>query len=50
MIRELQATGNKITDEQQVQVVIRSLLESSSDHMKMMLIHNEGIKIYNHIS
>ncbi|XP_075080522.1 uncharacterized protein LOC142166020 [Nicotiana tabacum] len=42
MIGELKDAGHVLTDEQQIQAVIRSL-SSSWDHMKMHLTHNERI-------
>ncbi|XP_070047690.1 uncharacterized protein [Nicotiana tomentosiformis] len=42
MIGELKDTNHVLTDEQQIQAVIRSL-RSSWDHMKMHLTHNERI-------
>ena len=49
MIRDLNATGHILTDEQQVQVVIRSLPDSWL-HMKQILTHNENIKFFKDIS
>ena len=52
MIRDLKAAGNVLTDEQQVQVVIRSLLDSWVS-MKQIMTHNENIKnfadIFRHV-
>ena len=48
MIRDLNAAGHILTDEQQVQAVIRSLPDSWL-HMKQTFTHNENInflKIY----
>ena len=42
MICELKDTGHVLTDEQQVQAVIRSL-PHSWEHLKMHLTHNENI-------
>ena len=49
MIRELHVNGNNLTNEQQVQVVIRSLPKSSWGHIKMILTHNKGIKTFSDI-
>ena len=49
MIQDLNAAGHILTDEQQVQVVIRSLPDSWL-HMKQILTHNENIKIFKDIS
>ena len=43
MVTELKDAGHVLTDEQQVQAVIRSL-PTSWDQLKMHLTHNEGIK------
>ena len=43
MISELRDAGRVLTDEQQVQVVIR-FLPHNWEHMKMHLTHNENIK------
>ena len=43
MISELKDAGHVLTDEQQVQAVIRSL-PHSWEHMKIHLTHNEGIR------
>ena len=43
MISELKDAGHTLTDEQRVQVMIRSLPQSW-EHMKMHLTHNENIK------
>ncbi|XP_065852337.1 uncharacterized protein [Euphorbia lathyris] len=45
MINELSDAGQKMTEEQKVQAVIRSL-RNSWDHMKMHLIHNESIRTF----
>ena len=49
MIRDLKAAGNVLTDEQQVQAVIRSLPDSWV-HMKQIMTHNENIKNFSDIS
>ncbi|KAL6290046.1 hypothetical protein ACE6H2_007556 [Prunus campanulata] len=49
MIRDLKAAGNTLTDEQQVQAVIRSLPDSWSS-MKQIMTHNENIKNFSDIS
>ena len=49
MIRDLAAAGNVLSDEQQIQAVIRSLPESWV-HMKQILTHNENIKNFPDIS
>jgi gag-polypeptide of LTR copia-type len=46
MISELKDTDHILTDEQQVQAVIRSL-PYTWEHMKVHLTHNEGIKTLN---
>ena len=43
MIRDLNVVGHILTDEQQVQAVIKSLPDSWL-HMKQILTHNENIK------
>ena len=48
MIRELHTAGHALTDEQQIQAVIRSLPESWT-HMKQILTHNENIKTFTDI-
>ena len=45
MIMELKSAGHALTDEQQVQVVIRSL-PHSWEHMKVNMTHNENIKTF----
>ena len=49
MIRELHTTRHVLTNEQQIQGVIRSLLELWT-HMKQILTHNESIKTFVDIS
>lgn len=49
IIRELKAVGNQLTDEQQVQAVIRSL-PSSWEAMSQNLTHNENIKTFDDVS
>ena len=46
MISELNEAGHILTDEQQVQAVIRSL-PHNWEHMKVHLTHNESIKTLN---
>jgi arginyl-tRNA synthetase len=46
MISELKDSSHILTDEQQVQAVIRSL-PHTWEHMKVNLTRNEGIKILN---
>ena len=48
MIMELKSVGHASTDEQQVQVVIRSHLHSW-EHMKVNMTHNENIKTFANI-
>ena len=48
MIRELKSVGHNISDEQQVQVVIRSL-PASWEYMKIHMIHKENIKSFEDI-
>ena len=51
MIRQLNAAGVNITDEQQVLSVIRSLPDNEVwSHVKMVLTHNEGIKTFDDVS
>ena len=49
MIQDLNAVGHILTDEQQVQAVIRSLPDSWL-HMTQILTHNENIKFFKDIS
>ena len=49
MIRELKTVGNNLTDEQQVQVVIRSL-PSSWETMSQNMTHNENIKSFDDVA
>ena len=49
MIRDLNAAGHILTDEQQVQAVIRSLPHSWL-HMKQILTYNENINFFKDIS
>ena len=49
MIQDLNVAGHILTDEQQVQAVIRSLPDSWL-HMKQILTHNENIKFFKDIS
>ena len=49
LIVELKDAGHVLTDEQQVQAVIRSL-PHTWDNMKMHLTHNEGIKTLSDVS
>uniref|UniRef100_A0A2N9EKE5 Integrase catalytic domain-containing protein n=1 Tax=Fagus sylvatica TaxID=28930 RepID=A0A2N9EKE5_FAGSY len=49
MIHDLKAAGNVLTDEQQVQAVIRSLPDSWIS-MKQIMTHNENIKNFADIS
>ena len=49
MISELRAAGHQLTDEQQVQAVIRSL-PRSWEHMRVNLTHNESIKTFNDVA
>ena len=46
---QLRAAGHDMTDEQQVQVVIRSL-PSSWEHMRVNLTHNDNIKTFDDIA
>ena len=48
MIQELKSTGNNLTNEQQVQAVIRSL-PSSWETMGQNLTHNENIKTFDDV-
>jgi hypothetical protein len=49
MIRELKIAGNNLTNEQQVQVVIRSL-PSSWETMSQNMTHNENIKSFDDVA
>ncbi|KAL1219683.1 Retrovirus-related Pol polyprotein from transposon TNT 1-94 [Cardamine amara subsp. amara] len=49
MIRELKTAGKIMSDEQQVQAVLRSLPESW-DHMKIQMTHNDNVKTFEDIS
>uniref|UniRef100_A0A1J3IMV5 Retrovirus-related Pol polyprotein from transposon TNT 1-94 n=1 Tax=Noccaea caerulescens TaxID=107243 RepID=A0A1J3IMV5_NOCCA len=49
MIRELKNAGQTMTDEQQVQAVLRSLPESW-DHMRMQMMHNVNVKTFEDLS
>ena len=49
MVRELKAAGNNLTDEQQIQAVIRSLPDSW-DQMKLNMTHNESIQTLKDLS
>uniref|UniRef100_A0A2N9GE70 CCHC-type domain-containing protein n=1 Tax=Fagus sylvatica TaxID=28930 RepID=A0A2N9GE70_FAGSY len=49
MIRELKTAGNNLTDEQQVQAVIRSL-PSSWETMSQNMTHNENIKSFDDVA
>ena len=49
MIRELRTAGQIMSDEQQVQAVLRSLPESW-DHMKIQMTHNDNVKTFEDIS
>ena len=49
MISELRAAGHDMTDEQQVQSVIRSF-PSNWEHMHVNLTHNENIKTFDDVA
>ncbi|KAK0584277.1 hypothetical protein LWI29_010428 [Acer saccharum] len=49
MIRELKSVGHTLTDEQQIQAVIRSL-PNSWENMKINMTHNDNIKTFDDIS
>ena len=49
MISELRVVGHDMTDEQQVQSVIRSL-PSNWEHMRVNLTHNENIKTFDDVA
>jgi len=49
MIRDLKGAGHDLSDEQQVQAVIRSLPDSWV-HLKLIMTHNENIKTFADIS
>ncbi|KAK4406655.1 hypothetical protein Sango_0672000 [Sesamum angolense] len=50
MIRELQNAGCELSDEQQVLAVLRSLLEQTWGHVKLVLTHNEQIKMFDSVA
>ena len=50
LIRDLKATGNNLSDEQKVTVVIHSLPEPTWGQMKLVLTHSENIKTFDYIS
>ncbi|KAK4421500.1 hypothetical protein Salat_2100600 [Sesamum alatum] len=50
MIRELQNAGTKLSDEQQVLAVLRSLPEQTWGHVKMVQTHNEQIKTFESVA
>ncbi|KAL7191241.1 hypothetical protein ACSBR2_023335 [Camellia fascicularis] len=50
MIREMKAIGNDVTDEQKFWLVIRSLPHLLWGHVKLVHMHNEGIKTFDDIS
>ena len=49
MISELKSAGHELTDEQQVQAVIRSL-PRSWEHMRMNLTHSDNIKTFEDVA
>jgi chromosome condensin MukBEF ATPase and DNA-binding subunit MukB len=49
IVRELKAAGNNLTDEQQIQAVIRSLPDSW-EQMKLNMTHNESIQTLEDLS
>ncbi|KAF7133292.1 hypothetical protein RHSIM_Rhsim09G0157400 [Rhododendron simsii] len=50
MIRELKVAGNNLSDEQQVQAVIRSLPSTTAwDNMSQNLTHNENLKTFDDV-
>ena len=49
MIRELAVAGHNLTQEQQLQAVIRSL-PNSWEQMKQNMMHNESVKTFEDIS
>ena len=49
LIRKLKVTGHILSDEQQIQTVIRSL-PHSWEHMKVNLTHNESIITFDDVS
>ena len=49
MISELRVAGHDMTDEQQVQAMIRSL-PSSWEHMHVNLTHNDNIKTFDDVA
>ena len=48
MISELRVVGQEITDETQVQAMIRSL-PSNWEHMRVNLTHNDNIKTFDDV-
>ena len=49
MIRDLGVAGHVLTNEQQVQAVLRSL-PPSWEHMKRNMTHNESVKTFENVS
>ena len=49
MVRELKSARHNLTNEQQVQAVIRSL-PNSWEHMKIHMTHNENINTFDDIA
>ena len=49
MISELMGVGHEMTDEQQVQAVIRSLL-GNWEHMRVSLTHNDNNKTFDDVA
>ena len=49
MISELRGAGHEMTDEQQVQAVIRSL-PSNWEHIRVNLTHNDNIKTFDDVA
>ena len=49
MISELRSAGHQLTDEKQVQAVIRSL-PNAWEHLKINLTHNDNIKTFDDVA
>ena len=49
MISELKGAGHELTDEQQIQDVIRSL-PNALEHLRINLTHNDNIKTFDDVA
>ena len=50
LIRDLEAAGNNLSDEQQLIAVMRSLPEPTWGQVKLILTHSKNIKTFANIS